>query len=78
MDGRIPIVSGIPDSLRYIPDSKTQARIPNNFPDSGFHKQNKNCRDSGFGFLAWREDWALGKSDYCLFHLKDEDDYSRV
>ena len=28
----IPIFSGIPDSLNYIPDSKTQ--------DSGFHKQN--------------------------------------
>ena len=28
--------------------------------------------------LAWREPWASGKSIYCLFPLKDEDDYSRA
>ena len=38
----ISIVSGILDSLRYIPDSKAQNSTfqKQNFPDSGFYRQN--------------------------------------
>ena len=39
----IPIISGIPDSLSCIPDSKTQ--------DFRFHKP--NCPDSGFPYMGW-------------------------
>ena len=39
---RIPVVCGIPDSLSWIPDSKTQNSVlhKRHFPDSGFRKQN--------------------------------------
>ena len=39
---RIAVVCGIPDSLSWIPDSKTQNSVlhKRHFPDSGFRKQN--------------------------------------
>ena len=40
----IPIVSGIPDSLSFIPDSEVQ--------DSGFHKQKiTRIQESGFSYM---------------------------
>ena len=43
----IPILSGIPDSLSCIPDSKTQ--------DSGFHKENiYQIPESGFPYMGWQ------------------------
>ena len=51
-------VSGIPDSLRCIPDSKA--------PDSGFHKQ----KFPGFGsqeFRTWGEKAAVTKLVNCTF-----------
>ena len=56
-------------SLQWIPNSKAQ--------DSGFLHKNSKLPDSGFGFLAWREPWASGKStafNYSLFLLEDEDE----
>ena len=39
---QIPVVSGIPDTLRCIPDFKAQ--------NSGFHKQNLKYKDKFPGF----------------------------
>ena len=57
---RIPIVSGIPDSLCCIPDSKTQ--------DSGFHKQ--KFPDSGIRILLHGGALGLEKMCFLFFELK--------
>ena len=61
----IPIVSGIPDSLSRIPDSKAQ--------DSGFHEQKfpgfrnpkaKNSRISEFGFPYMTRKQLVGREKF--------------